>query len=149
MMADIVLGIGTSHTPQISADWQEWPNLGKQPNPSPYIPEDLQEQLKPETHEALGPGPHDIKVLGDKLRSTPLDAVVIFGDDQHEQFHDDNMPAIAIYHGDKAEVHKRPLRPGFPQLRFEETRPEYPVEGELARSGWRRAKSLWSVPLVR
>jgi aromatic ring-opening dioxygenase catalytic subunit (LigB family) len=133
MMADIVLGIGTSHTPQISADWQEWPNLGKQPNPSPYIPEDLEQQLKPETHEKRwGVVQHDIKALGDKLRSTPLDAVVIFGDDQHEQFHDDNMPAIAIYHGEKAEVHDRPRRPGFPELRFEQTKPEYPVAADLA-----------------
>ena len=27
------------------------------------------------------------------------DVVVVFGDDQHEQFQDDNMPTFAIYHG--------------------------------------------------
>lgn len=132
-MADIVLGIGTSHTPQISADWREWPNLGKQDKASPFIPEDLDEQLKPETHEKRwAVVQKDIKILGDKLRSASLDAVVIFGDDQHEQFHDDNMPAIAIYHGEKADVRHRQRPAGFPTIRFEETKPDYPVEVDLA-----------------
>ena len=33
-MADIVLGVGTSHTPQISVPWAEWPNLGRTQEPS-------------------------------------------------------------------------------------------------------------------
>jgi len=137
-MADIVLGIGTSHTPQISAPWEEWPNLGKQDKPSPYIPEDLEEQLKPSTHEKRWHMvQRDVKALGDKLRSTPLDAIVIFGDDQHEQFHDDNMPALAIYHGESVPVHHNSARPGgpnsaFAKLKFEETKPEYPNDVELA-----------------
>ncbi len=133
-MADIVLGIGTSHTPQISAAWQEWPNLGKQPTPSPYIPPDLDEQLKPETHEKRWQVVQaDVKKLGDKLRGADLDAIVIFGDDQHEQFHDDNMPALAIYHGETVAVHARgATRPGFPVLKLEDTRPEHPNHAELA-----------------
>lgn len=132
-MADIVLGIATSHTPQISADWREWPNLGKQDKVSPYIPDDLAEQLKPETFEKRWHTVQaDVKKLGDKLRNANLDAVLIFGDDQHEQFNDDNMPALAIYHGETVAVHERVARAGFPALKIEKTKPEYPNHAELA-----------------
>ena len=40
-----------------------------------------------------------IKTLGDALQKANADVVVVFGDDQQEQFHDDNMPTFAIYHG--------------------------------------------------
>jgi hypothetical protein len=33
------------------------------------------------------------------LQRAEVDVVVVFGDDQHEQFQDDNMPTFAIYHG--------------------------------------------------
>jgi hypothetical protein len=137
-MADIVLGVGTSHTPQISCPWEEWPNLGKQDKVSPFVPEDLEEQLKPETHKKRWEVvQRDIKTLGDKLRSTKLDAIVIFGDDQHEQFHDDNMPALAIYNGASVPLHHNSARPGgpnsaFAKLKFEETKPEYPNQDGLA-----------------
>jgi OH-DDVA oxygenase/3-O-methylgallate 3,4-dioxygenase len=45
-----------------------------------------------------------VQTLARVLQSTPLEAIVIFGDDQHEQFDDSNMPAIAIYHGERVPV---------------------------------------------
>src|SRR5207237_2344878 len=92
-MADIVLGIGTSHTPQISVPWAEWPSLGRTTEPSPHTPDDIDAQLQPETfkrrHAAAQAA---IKQLSQALQSQDLDAIVIFGDDQHEQVDDGNMP---------------------------------------------------------
>jgi 3-O-methylgallate 3,4-dioxygenase len=135
-MADVVLGIGHSHTPQISVDPEEWPNLGKTEQPSPHIPDDLEAQLQLECFRQKHARVQGaIKQLGQLLRSTELDAIVIFGDDQHEQFNDDNMPSVAIYHGDRVEVRPRPPRPSgstFPTLHLEPTATEYPNASELA-----------------
>jgi OH-DDVA oxygenase/3-O-methylgallate 3,4-dioxygenase len=135
-MADVVLGIGHSHTPQISTDPEEWPNLGKTEQPSPHIPEDLDAQLQldcfKQKHARVQGA---IKQLGQLLRAADLDAIVIFGDDQHEQFNDDNMPSVAIYHGEQVEVRpRRPRPPGsnFPTLHLEATATEYPNASELA-----------------
>ena len=76
-----------------------------------------------------------IKQLGQLLRGADLDAIVIFGDDQHEQFNDDNMPAVAIYHGETVEIHPRQARPAgsnFPTLHLEPTASEYPNSAGLA-----------------
>jgi 3-O-methylgallate 3,4-dioxygenase len=136
-MAQVVLGIGTSHTPQISVEADEWPNLGKTEQVSPHIPQDLEEQLQVEVfRDKHARVQSAIKQLGQHLRGGNVDAIVIFGDDQHEQFNDDNMPAVAIYHGDQVEVHERTARPGgrFPQLKLlEKTRPEYPNHAALAK----------------
>ncbi|HUZ77838.1 MAG TPA: hypothetical protein VMV93_09690 [Chloroflexota bacterium] len=135
-MSNIVLGIGTSHTPQISTAWPEWGNLGKTEQVSPAVPADLEAQLQPSVwEERHGCVQRAVKQLGEKLRSAKLDAIVIFGDDQHEQFNDGNMPAVAIYHGERAEVHagqNRRMGSSFPELHFESTAPDYPNDVELA-----------------
>ncbi len=134
-MAEVVLGVGHSHTPQISVDPEEWPNLGKTEQPSRNIPEDLENQLQidcfREKHARVQGA---IKQLSQLIKSTPLDAIIIFGDDQHEQFNDDNMPTVAIYHGDQIPVHPRTARPGgnFPTLHLEQTSSEYPTASDLA-----------------
>ncbi|HEY2595012.1 MAG TPA: hypothetical protein VGK33_14040 [Chloroflexota bacterium] len=135
-MANVVLGIGHSHTPQISVDPEEWPNLGKTEQPSPHIPDNLDDQLQlacfQEKHARVQGA---IKQLSQLIQSTPVDAIVIFGDDQHEQFNDDNMPSVAIYHGETVEVHPRRARPpgaNFPTLHLEQTATEYPNAAGLA-----------------
>jgi hypothetical protein len=131
----VVLGIGHSHTPQISVQPEEWPNLGKTEEVSPHLPPDLDNQLQVDCfREKHARVQKAVKHLGDKLRQANLDAIVIFGDDQHEQFDDKNMPAVAIYHGDKVDVHPRQARPGtnFPTLHLEETASEYPNAAGLA-----------------
>jgi 3-O-methylgallate 3,4-dioxygenase len=139
-MADIVLGVGTSHTPQISVPWAEWPTLGRTQEPSPHIPDDLDQQLQPEVFQRRHTAAQAaVKQLGSVLRSADLDAIVIFGDDQHEQFDDANMPAIAIYHGDNFSLKRREYgerTPGWMKVEaanWEVTQPEYPNHAELAR----------------
>jgi 3-O-methylgallate 3,4-dioxygenase len=132
-MAEVVLGIGHSHTPQISVDPEEWPNLGKTEEVSPNVPANLDALLDVDCFRQQHARVQSaIKKLGQLLRGANLDAIIIFGDDQHEQFGDDNMPAVAIYHGDTVEVHHRQIRPGFPQLHLEQTAPEYPNAAGLA-----------------
>jgi hypothetical protein len=135
-MAQVVLGIGHSHTPQISVDPEEWPNLGKTEQVSRNVPDNLDELLQVDLFRAKHARVQGaVKQLGQIIRSANVDAIVIFGDDQHEQFTDDNMPAVAIYHGDKVEVHpRRPRTAGsnFPTLHLEETATEYPNAAGLA-----------------
>src|ERR1700716_2419194 len=45
-MAQVVLGIGHSHTPQISVDPEEWPNLGRTEQVSPHVPQNLDALLQ-------------------------------------------------------------------------------------------------------
>ena len=135
-MAQVVLGIGHSHTPQISVDPEEWPNLGKTEQVSRNVPDNLDELLQVDLFRAKHARVQGaVKQLGQIIRSANVDAIVIFGDDQHEQFTDDNMPAVAIYHGDKVEVHPRRARPAgstFPTLHLEQTATEYPNAAGLA-----------------
>ncbi len=62
---------------------------------------------------------------------------MIFGDDQHEQFYDDNMPTFAIYHGKKLPVVTHTGRSPAAWKNAEErgwapTEPEYETESQLA-----------------
>jgi hypothetical protein len=65
--------------------------------------------------------------LGDALEQADPDVIVIVGDDQHEQFLEDNQPAILIYSGDTISNGVSPLP---------ETAPEY----------WKRARSQYHEP---
>jgi 3-O-methylgallate 3,4-dioxygenase len=132
-MGDIVLGVGTSHTPQISVPWADWPTLGRTQEPSPHSPEDLDAQLQPEVFQRRHTAAQAaVKQLGQVLKNADLDAIVIFGDDQHEQFDDTNMPAIAIYHGEGFSLKRREYgerTPGWMKVEaanWEKTQPEYP-----------------------
>jgi hypothetical protein len=141
-MAEIVLGIGTSHSPQVSTTWEQWPNMRRTEERSPAIPPDLDAQLQPQVLEArFGSVQNAVQTLSRVLQATPLDAIVIFGDDQHEQFDDGNMPAIAIYHGADVPV-SEPRRATIPwtgpaegrhhiSALMEPTREAYPSAAEL------------------
>ncbi len=133
-MAQVVLGVGHSHTPQISTDPEEWPNLGKTEQVSPHVPANLDDLLQVDQfREKHARVQGAIRQLGQLLRGGQLDAIVIFGDDQHEQFTDDNMPAVAIYHGETVDVHPRRPRGGnFPIQHFEPTAAAYPNSADLA-----------------
>ncbi len=115
-MAKIVLGIGTSHSPQLSIPWSHWsllrekdetdarldyPALLKRAKPN--IEQELTAEKWQQRYDACQKA---ISVLGNLLRQANPDMVVVFGDDQHEQFHDDNMPTFAVYHGKSLPVIK-------------------------------------------
>jgi 3-O-methylgallate 3,4-dioxygenase len=108
-MAKVVLGMGTSHSPQLSVRASDWQVLREKDEHDPRLNyQGLLERAKPGIQTELTPEKFRerdeacqkaIKTLGGVLRQAEVDLVVIFGDDQHEQFQDDNMPTFAIYHG--------------------------------------------------
>ena len=147
-MAEIVIGIGTSHSPQLSIRAKDWakllgdkdktdPRLDYQAllqKAKPGLDKELTEDKFRERDEACLAG---IKVLGDALNAAKPDVVVVFGDDQQEQFHDDNMPMFAIYHGKGLPVVKHNnLRPAAwkdaEEKGWAETAPEYEAASDLA-----------------
>ena len=108
-MAKIVLGVGTSHSPQLSVRAVDWQVLREKDEHDPRLDyQDLLKRAKPNLERELTAEKFRqrdeacqkaVKTLGDILQQVNPDVVIIFGDDQHEQFQDDNMPTFAIYHG--------------------------------------------------
>jgi hypothetical protein len=113
-MAKIVLGIGTSHSPQLSVRASEWGLLREKDEHDPRLDyAALLKRARPGIEQELTPekfAERDracqkaIQTLGDALRKANAEVVVVFGDDQQEQFHDENMPTFAIYHGQSLPV---------------------------------------------
>ena len=146
-MARIVLGLGTSHSPQLSVPWSSWSVLREKDETDERLDyaallarakPNMADELTNEKWEARDAACQQaIAVLGDVLRRAEAGAIVVFGDDQHEQFLDDNLPALAIYHGETLPVVRHGDGAAAPWKRFEqqrwaETAPEYPAAGALA-----------------
>jgi hypothetical protein len=146
-MAQVVIGIGTSHSPQLSIRAKDWEHLLKKDQTDPRLDyPNLLKRAKPGLEAELTPEKFRqrdeaclkaVKDLGDALQKAKADIVVVFGDDQQEQFHDDNMPMFAIYHGKKVPVVKdHGLRPsGWKDAErqgWAETAAEYDTATELA-----------------
>ena len=148
-MAEIVLGVGTSHTPQINIPWDKWDLLReKDENDKRMDYQALLKQAKPGLEGELTSekwrqrdtaAQRGVKVLGDVLKQVNPDVVLIFGDDQQEQFHDNNMPMLSIYHGETFKVRnsrengrQRPAWAEAEHERLPSEDKEYPAAPELA-----------------
>ena len=126
-MAEIVLGLGSSHAPQLALPPAEWWRRADHDRKNPELwyegrimsfaqladeraGEHFERELTPEKFEArFAACQAAIAALGETLDRVKLDVAVIVGDDQHECFLDDNMPSIAIYAGDTVDT--EPLGP--------------------------------------
>ena len=155
-MAKLVLGIGTSHTPMLNTPAEEWPCfidrdgvrdfLDKEGRPASY--EELLTRVEPQVAGELTPqrfaaryaeAQAGVDHLKEAVRRAELDALIVVGDDHKEIYHDDNLPAFVVYHGET--IRNVPLN-GFsgpdwarraPARYYEEKEPrEYPVESRLA-----------------
>jgi 3-O-methylgallate 3,4-dioxygenase len=127
-MADVVLAIGTSHSPMLNASAQEWGRFeqrepttklrDREGRPSSYAAL-LQEagnryegQATPARFaERHGAAQAALDRLAAEIRDAHLDALVIFGDDQKELFHADNLPALMVYTGATLSHRMRPPKP--------------------------------------
>lgn len=158
-MADIVLGIGTSHSPLLNSPAEDYPKhaeidasgrklLDKDGKPCTYgelleradpgIKDQIREQVLQERSARCTA---NIERLAGSIARAGLDSLIVIGDDQHEQFFDDNMPAILIYWGDT--ITNNPLsmpddapefwRHARSQYHVKGDSLEYPVESKLAR----------------
>ncbi len=148
-MAEIVLAIGSSHSPMLGSpaeDYQAHADIdqGKtdwkrslvdiEGNPRSFdelvtlAPPGLAEQIEMDVlRERAARCQANLDRLSEALADARLDAVIVVGDDQNEQFHDDNMPSILIYWGETIpnEV-----------LRMSAESPDW----------WRRARSMYHEP---
>jgi hypothetical protein len=156
-MAQIVLGLGTSHSPQLSTPPELWPLHAERDQRNPDLRDTdgrvypyetflaragsaVQKELTPETwerrYEACQRG---IARLGEIVDAVSPDVLVIVGDDQKELFHDDNMPALLVYWGDTIRnVPRYASSSPSPALQaaawaYGETVQDYPVAAGLAR----------------
>jgi len=119
-MARIVLGLATSHSPQLSLPPEHWLRRGEedQRNPSLYrVPDGkhvtfdellaeaapgMARELTPEVFQKrYDANQKGIARLAEALERSAADVLVVLGDDQQEAFHDDNMPAFCVYWGEQ------------------------------------------------
>ena len=127
-MARIVLGIGSSHSPQVNTppelwaghaarDMYEYSLVDHAGNPTTYehllagADPGLRAQLTPEVKQRR----HDacqaaIGRLAARIEEVAPDVVIIIGEDQHELFQEDCMPALLVYWGDKLVSAPHPWR---------------------------------------
>jgi 3-O-methylgallate 3,4-dioxygenase len=157
-MADIVLAIGTSHSPLLNSPAEDYPKhaaidasgrklLDKNGKPCTYgellekADPSIKRQIEPQVLEERSARCTDnIERLSREIASAKLDALIIVGDDQQEQFFDDNMPAILIYWGETIENNPLRLDEDAPQFwrkarsQYHETvqSRQYPVGSKLA-----------------
>ena len=156
-MADIVLGIGTSHSPLLNSPAEDYPKhaaidasgrklLDKNGKACTYG--ELLEQADPSIAQQIEPKvleeraarcTENIARLARDIADAKLDALIIIGDDQHEQFFEDNMPAMLVYWGETIENNPLHMDDDAPQFwrkarsQFHETEKtrEYPVASKL------------------
>ena len=122
-MAKIVLGLGTSHAPQLALtpagrwrraegdrlDVEEFWFRGRahtfnelaEARAAEHLEHQLDPDLAERRHAACQAA---IARLGETLARAAPDVCVIVGDDQAESFLEDNMPAVSVYWGDTVDT---------------------------------------------
>ncbi len=143
-MAQLVLGIGVSHTPMLGATVADWPRFietdrvrahrDKDGNRATY--DDLLRtaeaavvaEIKPDKlarrHAAAMANLETIRAA---LRDAALDALIVIGDDQEELYDERNVPCFMIYRGETI--------PNVP-MPYNESRPDW----------WNRAAGQYYEP---
>ena len=125
-MAEIVLGLCSSHSPQLSTDAEVWPEHGQNDAGNPWLIDKTGRRLSytealaqadPRIQHELAPELHAkrhaivqaaVERLQQALDAAKPEAVVVFGDDQAEIFPHDFRPALMVYSG--------PSVPNMPDL---------------------------------
>ncbi|MEB3103958.1 hypothetical protein [Ferviditalea candida] len=110
-MAKIVLGIGSSHSPQVSSTPEIWHMHAERDrlNPDTHFEErareighTLQDKLSPEVWQRkYEECQAAIEHLNREIKEVDPDILVVIGDDQEELFFDDCKPAFGVFWGDE------------------------------------------------
>ncbi len=156
-MAHIVLGLATSHSPQLSTPPEHWDVLvqddmrrlhkliGKDGQTYSYdellarADSCLAKELEPSVWQARYDAcQHAIDHLAETLDEVRPDVIVTVGDDQDEVLHEDNMPAFSVYWGDSLLVSPKrfvgaPAYYEWSSWSYGEVEQAYPVRSEMAR----------------
>jgi 3-O-methylgallate 3,4-dioxygenase len=156
-MAQLVLAIGSSHSPMLASPPEDYPRhaeidakgrklLDRNGRPSTFgdlmasAPKDIARQIELPVLEARAAQCNAaIARISKDIAEARLDALIVIGDDQNEQFFDDNMPALLIYWGESIENRELAMPADAPQFwrtarsQYHEARGtrEYPVDAVL------------------
>lgn len=116
-MADIVIGIASSHTPQLSSGVEMWTDHAERDRRNPHLLgkdarfhtyDELLAQADPALKKELAPEVWESKyqrcqeaigALSAFLGKARPDVAIVIGDDQRELFRDDGIPAVACFTG--------------------------------------------------
>jgi 3-O-methylgallate 3,4-dioxygenase len=116
-MAEIVVGIASSHTPQLSSGVDMWFDHAERDRRNPLLlgkdaryhtydellagaDPDLERELRPEVwDDKYRRCQQAIEALTGYLAKANADIAVVIGDDQRELFRDDGIPAFAVFTG--------------------------------------------------
>jgi hypothetical protein len=153
-MAEIVLGMASSHAPQLEMQPENWQVYGDQGRKQPQhwfegktysfpelaelrVGDHFERECNLETYQLrYNACQKAIEHLSDTLKRVNPDVCILLGDDQHESFQDDNMPSIGIYYG--ATVDDETMDGSGPRFyadpavgRHPKERVTYPAEAEL------------------
>lgn len=148
-MARIILGIASSHSPQVSTPADQWHVHVDRDRESPYLDfealtaasaHDIDDQLAIERmREKDRLCQAAIGELTDTLAEAAPDVLIVIGDDQHELFLDDGTPAFGMFYGNEivdTSPDRSTMHPSI-QLAYwsqHADAPEaYPVDASLAR----------------
>src|SRR5262245_18797147 len=131
-MAEIVLGMGTSHTPLLSLAPELWETYAQRDSGNPelaypphgwvmsyqegldYLPAEVKAKFqgdKPYKAQAAA-FKKALDTMASTLQAVKPDITIIISDDQDEWFYDHNMPRFSIYWGDTVPLRPRPVAPG-------------------------------------
>lgn len=133
-MAQLVLGVGVSHTPMLNGEVEDWArftevdrvraHLDKDGNPVTYddllrmAGDAVADEIRPEKLAARhAAAMANLETIRKAVRDAALDALIVVGDDQDELFDEGNAPCFLIYRG--------------------ETIPNVPLGYDDGRSEWR------------
>ncbi|MSP00107.1 MAG: protocatechuate 3,4-dioxygenase [Acetobacteraceae bacterium] len=156
-MASLVAGFGSSHSPMLAAQAEDW--IGgaflNRDRARQFVDfdgvacryDDLLERAPEDAAARIAPDllrrrhaeiTASIARLRGDIAAAELDALIVIGDDQEEMFDHANMPAIGVYYGEtignaKAGPAEAPLDRA--RMRFQEggADKDYPCHGPLAR----------------
>jgi hypothetical protein len=150
-MAEVVLGIGSSHGPTMNTPPERWPKLGEKDmqderfdfasllqNPRPGIEQELTLEKFTERYNALQ---RDVDALNEILVQSRPDAVVVLSNPHGGVRHDLMQPTFGVHLNDAPPSVEGPVQPGRARPEREEgaaerpqrPQPQYPTDGDLAR----------------
>src|SRR5215470_10567065 len=148
-MAEIILGIGSSHSPMLSTPHEAFAGHAERDRArvpdfealarakASWIGRELAPDVTRARHEANQAA---LARLGAVLAEAAPDTVIVIGDDQAERFSADSQPAVCVYWGEHVENLPPPVERMAPSLRRaywgyygDGTNRAFPVDAALGR----------------
>jgi hypothetical protein len=126
-MAEVALGIGSSHSPMLSTPYEAFAGLAELDRArlaefadrarasASWIGRELRDEVTRARHDATQAA---IRRLAGVLAEEAPDVLVVIGDDQGEWFSADHQPALCVYWGDSVENLPPPVEGLLPLRRL-------------------------------